>query len=149
MTIFDDIKTRAALKIAQQKAEYEALMTRVFRQDEKLTSQFSSTHHQTRVDDTGEKIMDSLRTRPTERGALLQAGGVIAGEPNAPLLDTPNRFETRAARRRCSHCKVWKLGHEFSTRQRGNGAVYLQSWCKTCCADYARQQYHGLNQRAP
>lgn len=48
----------------------------------------------------------------------------------------------------CSNCKKRLRAVAFSP-QRRNGKIYLRSWCRVCEAQYAYDQYHGLNKRAP
>lgn len=144
------LENAEAVKRRKQEAHDEFISTRTFRQNDKFTSQFSDDDHQTEVDDYGGKVLSSLRTRTTEHDAISAAGGDanIYDEPK-PLIEAPNKFKTRVDRKHCSNCKSWKPTTEFSPQKRKNGNEFLQSWCKECRSEYAREQYNGLNNRIP
>lgn len=152
-TTYQRIIQRAeAEKQRKQEANDAFISTRTFRQNEKHTSQYSGDKHQTPVDPDAMfsgKVQDSLAIRTTEHEALKIAGGLAAYEEQPPLVETPNKFKTRIDRKRCSNCKAWKPTAEFSKQKRKNGNEFLQSWCKECAAEYAREQYGGLNKRIP
>jgi hypothetical protein len=68
----------------------------------------------------------------------------------APLFDAPDKYKQR---RPCT-CKhhagnKWRPLTEFSERRAKNGKMYPLSWCNACRAQYAKDQYHGLNKRMP
>jgi hypothetical protein len=150
-TTYQQVLANAEAAAARKREQHtEFVSSRTFRQNDKFTSQFSDDDHQTEVDDYGGKVLSSLRTRTTEHNAIEAAGGDpdIYENPK-PLIETPNIFKTRIDRKCCSNCKSWKPAAEFSPQKRKNGNEFLQSWCKECRSEYAREQYNGLNKRIP
>lgn len=140
-SVYKTIIERANEIKARKQADYEALMSRVYRQDEKRTSQISIKNHQSQVDDdTPEKVEDSLSTLSTERLGLLSAGNVREIEPDAPLMDRPNRY---ANLRRCSHKEhegdKWIHRSKFTHDARMSDG--LHSWCNACRAREKRIAY--------
>jgi cell pole-organizing protein PopZ len=129
---FQDILARAEAEKARKQADYQALVSRVYRQDEKQTSQISLKNHQSRVDeDTPDKIEDSLSTLTTERSAMLSAGQLRAIEPNAPVLDRPNKYTNL---KRCVYPDHegdrWVNRAQFSPDKHHTDG--LHSYCRAC-----------------
>jgi hypothetical protein len=145
-TVFQRINELADARKREKQASYEPLISRTYRQNEKSTSQYSDTNHQTPVDPDAMfsgKVQESLATRTTEHEALKVAGGLSAYEEQPPLIDIPNKF---ADKRPCT-CAThkgnrWQPLANFSERRAKNGKLYPASWCKRCKADYAADIYY-------
>lgn len=90
------------------------------------------------------------RVRETEKAAFLDASGKEKLEPDPSPFDKPDKYRER---RPCT-CKnhqgnKWRPVSEFSVRKTKNGKMYPQSWCRACCAEYARQQYQNALRNFP
>lgn len=117
--------------------EFHPLSTRVYRQDEKITSQFATKNQTSSSHDEIGSVEGGLSTLDTERSALKAAGGkpfVYNTDPQ-PLIDlplkpyrgVPNKY---IGRKYCVSCEAWKLKSEFTPR---NGMVDgCHSYCRDC-----------------
>jgi hypothetical protein len=75
------------------------------------------------------------KPRQTERAAFMDANG------KDPLIPPPH-YEGRydyTVGKTCSHCKRYRKFEYFGTK-RIRGVVYMQSWCRFCCAEWAAEQ---------
>lgn len=153
MTVYDAINKRADEIKARKQSEYQALLSRTYREEDSAISKIAVKEHHQRVDAESLGILnveDSLLTLTTEQDALLSAGEVQAIQPNAPLLDVPDKYKDK---RPCScpdhEGTRWTLLSEFSERKAKNGKKYPSSWCKICVARYVREVYRGSLSRFP
>lgn len=141
-SVYKTIIERAEAVKARKKADYQALMSRVYRDGELVTSQFSSDDHQTSVDDYGGKIQDSLQTRDTEREGLKLADSKIARPLSvySPVDQEPNKYTHL---KKCTHPDHegdrWVNRSQFCADKRM--ADGLQSYCKACDARRKKLAY--------
>lgn len=136
--------------------EFHPLSSRVYRQNEKRTSQYSKSNQTSSSHDEVGSVEGGVSTLATEHTALKAAGGTpfIYNTDPQPLIDKPDRYKQK---RPCT-CKShnggkWRPLAEFSERKAKNGKMYPSSWCRACVAAYVQDQRdngrYKLNQRIP
>lgn len=135
-TTFQRIIETANARKREKQESYEPLFGKVYRTDEKITSQLSSDKHQATIEDVG-KVQDSLQTRTTEHSGLKAAGGdgSVYEEPR-PLIDRPNKYD---GMKFCKTCKAWKLKTLFSPLATTIDGKH--TYCRDCRAAKKRANY--------
>lgn len=129
----------------KQQPEPDKLLNRVYRENDKASSQFCDDAHQTPVDPDNPfsgTVQESYRTRETEWAGLQLAGGKVERPEAPPLYTVPDRYKEKRPCTCKNHVgKKWLPLAAFSERKGKNGKLYPSSWCKECVARHARERY--------
>lgn len=138
-TVYEQVLANAKARTAGTQQTDAFASSRIFRENDKRTSQYSDDNHQTPVDPDAMfsgKVQDSLATRSTEHEAFKVAGGLSAHEEQPPIISVPNKY---AGKKYCRNCKTWKLKTEFSPLATTIDGKH--TYCRDCRAAKKRASY--------
>jgi hypothetical protein len=140
-TVFQRINELADARKREKQETYQPLFGKVYRDNEKITSQISISDHSGQIPDPEAlgilNVQDSLTTLTTEHSGLKAAGGdgSVYDEPR-PLIDRPNKYD---GMKFCKACKAWKLKTLFSPLATTIDGKH--TYCRDCRAAKKRANY--------